>query len=100
MNAGAARTLLEAHRNSFKPGDHIFIGEEFGRSLNLDNLARWVVMPKLKEANIEWAGWHGFRRGLATNPYALGIKEELIKDICRLADIKVTREHYIKPSTA
>jgi integrase len=92
--------LLEAHRNGFKPGDYIFIGEKFGRSLNFDNLARRVVMPKLKEANIQWAGWHGFRRGLATNLYALGIKEELIRDICRHADIKVTREHYIKPSTA
>jgi len=57
-------------------------------------------MPKLKEANIEWAGWHGFRRGLATNLYALGIMEKLIKDICRHADIKVTGKHYIKSSTA
>src|SRR5690348_7716667 len=100
MNDVYARILIEAHRNSFKTGDHIFIAVEFGRSLILDNLASWVVMPKLKEANIEWAGWHGFRRGLATKPYALGIKKELIKDICRLGDIKVTREHYLKPSSA
>jgi integrase len=45
-------------------------------------------------------GWHGFRRGLATNLYATGTDETIIRDICRHADVEFTRAHYIKPSTA
>jgi integrase len=92
--------LLEAHRNGFPPGDYIFIGEKLGRSLNLENLARRVIAPKLKKAGVRWAGWHGFRRGLATNLYAIGTDEKIIRDICRHANVEVTRAHYIKPSTA
>ena len=37
-----------------------------GQPLNLDNLARRVIALVAK-----WHGWHGFRRGLATNLHTL-----------------------------
>jgi integrase len=48
-------------------------------------------------------GWHGFRRGLATNLYATETDETdetIIRDICRHADVEVTRARSVKPSTA
>ena len=89
--------VLEAHRNGID--GFIFAGERLGRPLNLANLARRVIAPKLRENGIKWAGWHAFRRGLATNLYAIKTAENIIQDICRHADIKITRAHYIKPST-
>jgi hypothetical protein len=37
---------------------------------------------------------------LAANLYATGTDETIIRNICRHADVEVTRAHYIKPSTA
>lgn len=90
---------LEAHRD-VPAGGFIFAGERMGRPLNLANLARRVIAPTLRENGIKWVGWHGFRRGLATNLYGIRTPENIIQDILRHADIKVTRTFYIKPSTA
>jgi integrase len=76
---------------------YIFAGPKSGRPLNLANLARRVIVPKLTKAGVKcWSGWHGFRRGLATNLYELGEKESTIQSILRHADVKTTRRHYIK----
>jgi integrase len=85
--------ILEPHR-----GDgYVFAGPKNGRPLNLANLARRVIVPKLNAAGVQcWSGWHGFRRGLATNLYELGEDETTIQAILRHADVKTTRRHYIK----
>jgi hypothetical protein len=44
-------------------------------------------------------GWHGFRRGLATNLERIGIRESITAMILRHANDRVTRKHYIKPPT-
>jgi integrase len=76
---------------------YIFAGPKNGRPLNLANLARRVIVPKLKLAGVQcWSGWHGFRRGLATNLFELGEKEATIQAILRHSDVKTTRRHYIK----
>jgi len=41
-----------------------------GTPMSLDRLTSYVIRPALKEAGLEWHGWHAFRRGLATNQYA------------------------------
>ena len=92
------KELLEAHRNG--ADGFIFAGEKLNRPLNLANLARRIIVPALRAAGVEWSGWHAFRRGLATNLYAIGTKENVIQDILRHADVKVTRSFYIKPTTA
>jgi hypothetical protein len=41
-------------------------------------------------------GWHGFRRGLATNLFEPGEKEATILAVLLHADVKTTRRHFIK----
>jgi len=89
--------ILEAHRGDANEAGYVFAGPKSGRPLNLANLARRVIVPKLNEAGVHyWSGWHGFRRGLATNLFELGEDEATIQAILRHADVKTTRRHYIK----
>lgn len=44
----------------------------------------------------QWGGWHGFRRGLATNLNALGVSDLTIQRILRHSDVSTTRRAYIK----
>ena len=96
---------LENHRDDFPAEDFIFTGPKMGRPLNLDNLARRVIRPALTKATtdgkkeIPWCGWHGFRRGLATNLYELGVEAKTRQAILRHADVSVTEKHYVKPVT-
>jgi hypothetical protein len=39
------------------------------------NVLRDVVLPALEQAEIEWRGYHAFRRGLATNLRALHVDD-------------------------
>lgn len=88
---------LEDHRNGFPADGFIFAGQKLQRPLNLANLARRIIVPALRESGVKcWTGWHGFRRGLATNLYELGIEESTIQAILRHADVETTRKHYIK----
>jgi len=43
------------------------------------NVLRDVVLPALEKAEIEWRGYHAFRRGLATNLRALGVDDLTIQ---------------------
>lgn len=43
-----------------------------------------------------WHGFHGFRRGLASTLYGLGVDDLMIQQILRHQDVTVTRKHYIK----
>ena len=45
---------------------------------------------------VEWHGWHGFRRGLASNLYDLGVDDLTIQRILRHSDVETTRKSYIK----
>jgi integrase len=50
----------------------------------------------LATAGVEWLGWHGFRRGLASNLNRLGVDDSVIQAILRHSDIAVTQRCYIK----
>jgi integrase len=43
----------------------------------------------------QWHGWHGFRRGLATRLHEAGAEVEVIQEILRHSDPKVTQDSYI-----
>jgi integrase len=88
---------LENHRNGFPADGFIFTGAKMGRPLDLHNLANRVIRPVLKKQGIPWCGWHGFRRGLATNLYELGVEAKTRQAILRHADVSVTEKHYVKP---
>lgn len=88
------RTLLDEHKKR-RVGDSpwIFAGEKKAFALNLDNLSRRVIVPKVGE---RWKGWHAWRRGLATILFDLGVDPEVAALILRHADSATTRRHYIK----
>ena len=88
---------MEAHRKR-SAGEFIFSGST-GRPLVLQNVTRRDILPALKEAKIEWHGWHSFRRGLATNLYALAVPDKVIQQILRHANVAVTMKHYVKTSS-
>lgn len=88
-----------------------------GKPLNLDNLARRVIIPTIEkcvkcrksEADhkpeghmfeldkaTEWHGWHAFRRGLATNLHALHVDDKTIQAILRHSNIGLTMNVYVK----
>lgn len=87
---------LEAHRDSSPSNGFIFTGAKMGRPLDLHNLAARVIRPALAKKGIGWCGWHGFRRGLATNLYEMGTDPKTRQAILRHADVAVTEKHYTK----
>jgi len=52
-----------------------------------------------KRAGISWHGWHGFRRGLASNLNRLGIDDSVIQRILRHSNVATTQNHYIKTAS-
>ena len=50
----------------------------------------------LKRAGVSWHGWHGFRRGLASNLNRLGVDDSVIQRILRHSTVATTQNHYIK----
>jgi integrase len=67
-----------------------------GKPVNMDALARDVIVPLATKAGVQWHGWHAFRRGLATNLYRLGVSDKTIQRILRQANVGVTQACYIK----
>jgi integrase len=67
-----------------------------GDPMDLDKLARQVIRPLVRNIGIEWYGWHGFRRGIASNLHALGADDKIVQRILRHAKSHVTKERYIK----
>lgn len=98
------------------PESPIFAADN-GSPANLANIARRIIVPKIEkcvtcgkaeyehktdghmfelDSTLCWHGWHAFRRGLATNLHALGIRDRDIQAILRHSNIAVTQASYIK----
>jgi integrase len=86
---------LNEHRKGVpnSPDAYIFAGERRGRPLNLANLVR-REMTEIVD-NGQWHGWHAFRRGLATRLHEAHVQVEVIQEILRHTDAKVTQDSYI-----
>ena len=67
-----------------------------GNPMDLDKLAQQVIRPVIEAIRLEWYGWHGFRRGIASNLYELGADEKIVQRVLRHAKPHVTKERYIK----
>jgi integrase len=85
------------HRNDSLADGFVFAGPKMARPLNLANLVRCVIIPKLKEKGVEWHGWHAFRRGLGTNLYRIGRLDKTIQAILRHSNLSTTLSFYVKP---
>jgi integrase len=91
---------LEQHRQAAgNPTSGPMFANGAGKALDLDSLYRRQMKEPLKSAGIEWEGWHGFRRGLATNLERIGVRESIAAMILRHSNDRVTRKHYIKTPT-
>jgi integrase len=86
------RALLDA----LKPKHGFIFTGSRGAAIDLENLADRVMRPMLAAHKLQWHGWHGYRRGLATNLKQLGIDDVVIQGILRHSDVSTTRKHYIK----
>jgi integrase len=70
--------LLERHRKaSGSPASGPIFANGKGKALDLDSLYHRQMKEPFKAAGIEWEGWHGFRRGFATNLERMGRRESL-----------------------
>src|SRR5438552_8695665 len=67
-----------------------------GECMDMDKLAQRVIRPAVEASGLPWYGWHGFRRGIASNLYALGASDKVVQRILRHAKDQVTKERYIK----
>lgn len=97
------KDLLVNRRNRIRPApnDYIFAGERKGSPLNLHNLENRIIKPALAasraaESGVIWAGFHGFRRGLASNLFSLGVNPKVIQALLRHGDISTTLEFYVR----
>ena len=67
------------------------------RACNIVTRTKFRVVRSFGERHgMEWYGWHGFRRGIASNLYELGADEKVVQRILRHAKSHVTKERYIK----
>ena len=64
--------------------------------LGYDKLAQRVIRPAVEAVGLPRYGWHGFRRGIASNLYELGANDKIVQRILRHANPHVTKERYIK----
>ena len=66
----------------------------------MDKLAQRVIRPAVEACGLPWYGWHGFRRGIASNLYELGANDKIVQRVLRHAKPHVTRERYGKSGGA
>lgn len=64
-----------------------------GTPLDLDNLARRVIIPAV--GNL-WKGYHAFRRGLATFLHSKSVDDKTIQAILRHENVSITQQCYVK----
>jgi len=89
--------ILNAYRSSTgDPQSGVMFHSGAGQYMDFDKLARQVVRPVVESLNIDWYGWHGFRRGIASNLYELGADEKIVQRVLRHAKSHVTKDRYIK----
>jgi hypothetical protein len=53
-------------------------------------------LASIPTGGMTWHGWHAFRRGIASNLFALGVNEKIVQRILRHSKPHVTKERYIK----
>jgi integrase len=67
-----------------------------GRAMNLDNLSKRVLIPKLTLAGMDWHGWYSLRRGVATTLAGLTKDGMASKGLLRHSNLATTTRHYVK----
>jgi integrase len=76
-----AEILNTYRRSTGDPQSGVMFHSGAGQHMDFDKLARQVVRPIVESLNIDWCGWHGFRRGIASNLYELGADEKIVQRV-------------------
>jgi hypothetical protein len=63
-----------------------------GQHMDFDKLGQNIIRPAVEALRLKWHGWHGFRRGIASNLYELGANDKVVQRILRHAKPHVTKE--------
>jgi integrase len=88
---------LASFRKSLKtPDGSPIFANGVGKPMDLNALYYRQMRDVLRNAGISWLGWHGFRRGLASNLNRLGVDDSVIQAILRHSDVSITQRCYIK----
>jgi hypothetical protein len=99
---GIVKKYLDAHLKRNSGTGFIFHSPtDPEQPINFGHLVYDVVIPKAKEAGVDWHGLHAFRRGLSTVLHDLEISELTISHILRhstKSSKTVAGQRYIKPS--
>ena len=91
---------LDAHRQRCgNPLNGPMFVNSAGNPLDLNGCYQRQMKDVLRRAGISWHGWHGFRRGLASNLNRLGIDDSVIQRILRHSTVATTQNHYIKTAS-
>jgi len=91
-----AEILGEYRRSVGNPETGVVFHSGNRLPINADKVGRRVIRSTLKAIRLPWYGWHAFRRGLASNLYAMGAPDKVVQRILRHSKPHVTKEHYIK----
>jgi integrase len=91
-----AQILDEYRRSMGNPEAGLVFHSGDGLPISVDKVGRRVVRRVLEAAHLSWHGWHGFRRSLASNLYAMGAQDKVVQRILRHSKPHVTKERYIK----
>jgi integrase len=91
-----AKIMDEYRASMHKPTTGVMFHDGSGERSDTDKLAQRVIRPAVEAIGLPWYGWHGFRRGVASNLYELGANEKIVQRILRHAKPHVTKERYIK----
>jgi integrase len=94
----AARLMAHRRACGNPSSGPIFVNGR-GNPMSLDFLYWQKMKTVLKKAGIPWKGWHGFRRGLASNLNRLGVDDSVIQAILRHSNVAVTQRCYIKTTS-
>ena len=70
-----ARILDEYRASLPNPATGVMFHTGSGNRIDMGKLAQRVIRPAIKAIGLPWYGWHGFRRGIASNLYELGANE-------------------------
>jgi hypothetical protein len=88
--------LPRKRRDRVKPHTQAYIvANQQGGALDFHNLAHRVIRRDLKGSAVEWKGSDGFRRGLASNLFNLGVHPKVVAAILR-HDVATSLKHYIQ----
>jgi integrase len=89
--------ILNAYRLSMgNPATGVMFHSGGGEPMDLSKLGQRTIRPAVEAIRLEWYGWHGFRRGIASNLYELGANDKVVQRVLRHAKPHVTKERYIK----